>query len=244
MAEADVTGWDWSVKEWELLEDARMRAHLGSFTKMSAKALLNRQYCASRSVYAMPNGKLRVLNENGVLLSGCYLTSSTNSRLRVLVAYLIGARWAFAMGDDCVEDYVENAREKYAAYGHPLKMYVRKDRDFEFCSLINTPHGAWPVDGTKTLFRLIEQKRITEELVAQFQLEMRNSPRLEEFLACVERVSKAGGQDNPKDNLACLEAKPKPTRSRDPEGSGGPGELDSPTVRNLAPIMEQGTVLG
>jgi hypothetical protein len=196
MAEADVTGWDWSVKEWELLEDAVMRAHLGNFTKMSAKALFNRQVCASRTVYAMPDGKLRTLTGDGVLISGCYNTSSTNSRLRVLVAYLVGALWAKAMGDDCVEDFVTNATEKYAAIGHPLKMYVEKDDEFEFCSLIHTQEGAWPVDGTKTLFRLIEQKCITEELKAQFRLEMRNSPRLDEFLSCVERVSTAGGQDN------------------------------------------------
>jgi hypothetical protein len=201
MAEADVTGWDWSVKEWELLEDAHMRIHLGNFTPMSARALLNRQYCASRSVYAMPDGRLRVLRGDGVQISGCYNTSSTNSRLRVFVAYLCGALWAYAMGDDCVEEYVEDARERYAALGHPLKMYVQRDEEFEFCSLINTRDGAWPVDGTKTLFKLIEQKAITPELLAQFHLELRNHPRLAEFLECVERVSQAGGQDNSKEVL-------------------------------------------
>lgn len=201
MAEADVTGWDWSVKEWELLEEAIMRSHLGNFTAMCAKALYNRQVCVSRSVYAMPDGRLRVLTGDGVQLSGCYNTSSTNSRIRVLVAYLVGALWARAMGDDCVEDHVINAKEKYAELGHPLKMYVQRKDEFEFCSLIHTREGAWPVDGTKTLFKLLEQKSITPELLAQFRLEMRNSPRLAEFLTCVDRVSAAGGQDISKENL-------------------------------------------
>lgn len=202
LAEADVTGWDWSVKEWELILEADMRARLGNFPEATARLLRNRQYCVSRSVYAMPDGRLLVLHGNGVQLSGCYNTSSTNSRLRVLIAFLIGAQWAYAMGDDCLEDPVEGAMEKYLALGHALKMYgVRSDGEFEFCSSLHTPLGAWPIDGTKTLYRLIEQKQITPGLIAQFQLEMRNSPRLEEFLACVRRVSMAGGQSPQKESL-------------------------------------------
>jgi len=187
-AEADVTGWDWSVKEWELLHEAEMRIKLGNFGPQLSKIIRNRFYAVSRSVYAMPSGELIVLKIPGVQLSGCYNTSSTNSRLRVLVAYLVGANWAFAMGDDCVEEYVPNARELYALMGHSLKMYERRVDRFEFCSQLFTSDGVWPVDGTKTLYRLLEQKQITPELVAQFRMEMRNSPRLHEFLTSVSRV--------------------------------------------------------
>lgn len=194
-AEADVTGFDWSVKEWELLWEAETRAKLGDFDPIATTILMNRELCVSRSVYAMPNGEMIKLKTPGVQLSGRYNTSSTNSRIRVLLAYLAGARWAIAMGDDSVEEYVPEAESRYATLGHPLKMYVRRTNRFEFCSQLFTPEGAWPVDGTKTLYRLLEQKQITPELVAQFAMELRNSPRLEEFLASVDRVRDVGGQE-------------------------------------------------
>lgn len=191
LAEADVVGWDWSVKEWELLLEAEMRIQLGNFNKNAAHLIRNRFACVSRSIYAMPDGSLIEMLIHGIQLSGTYCTSSTNSRLRVLLAMLVGADWAFAMGDDCVEDPVDDAHAKYAALGHALKMYQSRGTSFEFCSLIHTPEGAWPVDGTKTLYRLLEQNSITPELVAQFKQEMRNHPRREEFFASVDRVRSA-----------------------------------------------------
>jgi len=187
-AEADITGWDWSVKEWELKHEAEMRIKLGNFNPYAANICRMRFLCVSRSVYAFPNGELRILKGHGVQLSGCYNTSSTNSRLRVLVALLCGASWAMAMGDDCVEEHIDGAEEKYGDLGHPLKMYNMKTTDFEFCSMLFKEDTAYPVDGTKTLYRLIEQKEITKELVMQFELEMRKSPRLNEFRACYQRV--------------------------------------------------------
>lgn len=191
-AEADVTGWDWSVQEWELAEEAEFRIELGSMNPVAAQCMRARFICVANSVYALPDGSLVELLFAGVQLSGCFNTSSTNSRLRVFVAYLAGAMWAIAMGDDCVEDAVEQAREKYSALGHPLKMYVKKQTNFEFCSNIFSSEGAWPVDGTKTLYNLLEQKNITPELIYQFTAEMRNHPRREEYLASARRVMRAG----------------------------------------------------
>jgi hypothetical protein len=193
-AEADIEGWDWSMKEWQMQWEAKARATLGNFSERTTLILKNRYHCVAHSVYTMPDAKLVVLKEAGVQLSGCYNTSSTNSRLRVLIAYLIGARWALAMGDDCVEDSVVDAQERYLALGHRVKMYNERTDEFEFCSNLFTDRGAWPVDGTKTLFRLLEQRKISPELIAQFRQEMRNSPRLHEFLQSVERVLTAGGQ--------------------------------------------------
>lgn len=196
LAEADVTGWDWSVKEHELVEEAEQRILLGHMSPLAAKLIRMRFLCVSRSVYAMPDGVLLTLVGNGVQLSGTYCTSSSNSRIRVVCALRAGARWAIAMGDDCLEDWVDRAPERYAAQGHPLKMYEKRTDTFEFCSTIFSSEGAWPVDGTKCLFRLIEQKQITPEFVHQFKREMRNHPRFDEFLECVARV-RAGGQSSP-----------------------------------------------
>lgn len=231
LAEADVTGWDWSVQEWELLHEAHMRSQLGSHNKLVTKLIHNRFLCVSRSVYAMPSGRLLVLRRPGVQLSGTYCTSSTNSRLRVLVAYLIGAGFAYAMGDDSCEGYVEDATEKYAKLGHPLKMYVRRQDEFEFCSLLFTPKGAWPVDGTKTLFRILEQKHITPELLQQFRNDMRNSPRLEEFLLSVNRVREREGRIPIGGNLQCP-GKQNPEGANVDDGERAPTPVDTEVERD------------
>lgn len=186
IAEADISGFDWSVQEWELQEDAICRALLCDASPWLADLMFNRMTCMARSLLYLPNGNL-VEIPPGVMKSGSYVTSSTNSRIRVILAWLVGAAWAYAMGDDCLEDPVENAQAKYAALGHTCKMYETKTTDFEFCSTIFTNAGAWPVDGTKTLYRLLEQPILTHELLFQFEREMRNHPRREEFLFAVAR---------------------------------------------------------
>lgn len=203
IAEADVTGWDWSVKHWELMYEAELRIALGHFSPTAARIIRARYYCVSHSCYAFPDGRVYALPEGGVQLSGCYNTSSTNSRLRVVVAMLSGASWAIAMGDDCLEEFVEDARESYARYGHPLKMYERQEDEFEFCSMLFRPDcHPHPVDGTKTLFRLLEQKTYTRGLLLQFDMEMRNHPRRKEFLEaymrCDQFRSREGQQSQEK----------------------------------------------
>lgn len=202
LAEADVTGWDWSVQEWELLFEAELRASLCGASPMLTLMLRNREICAAMSLLALPDGRLIQKLHPGVQPSGRYNTSSTNSRLRVSVAYLVGAKWAFANGDDCLEDPVEDAKAKYAALGHPLKMYeIREEHEpFEFCSTLFTDTTQHPVDGTKTLYNLLEQKDISKELLEQFSREMRFHPRRGEFLALVEQLRgrPTDGQDDGK----------------------------------------------
>jgi hypothetical protein len=180
LAEADVTGWDWSVKEWELVLEGEMRIRLGGMQGFAAQVMRARALCASRSVYCMPDGKLLCHLDGGVQISGSYNTSSTNSRLRVAVAFLSGASWAFAMGDDCLEEFVEDAPQKYAALGHPLKMYEKRDpgAPFEFCSTLFTDGVCAPVDYTKTFYKLLTQKSITLDLWEQFSEHTRHVPQL------------------------------------------------------------------
>lgn len=180
LAEADVTGWDWSVKEWELVFDGEIRIRLGGMQGFAARVMRARVLCASRSVYCMPDGRLLVHKNGGVQISGSYNTSSTNSRLRVAIAFLSGASWAFAMGDDCLEEYQDDAPMKYAALGHPLKMYTKKDpgASFEFCSTNFSQGVCAPVDYTKTFYRILSQKSITLDLWEQFAEHCRHVPEL------------------------------------------------------------------
>lgn len=209
-AEADVTGWDWSMKEWELKLEAEMRIELGNLSPLAATIMRARFHCVSRSVYAFPDGDMFILPGGGVQLSGTYNTSSTNSRIRVLVALLAGADWAVAMGDDSVESYSPTAEVKYKELGHPLKMYVERKDSFEFCSMQFEDGVAYPVDGTKTLYRLIEQKVITPALIMQFEQEMRNHPRRKEFRNCYTRVIEAREGQSTSSNLhECLNEEAK-----------------------------------
>lgn len=197
LAEADVVGFDWSVQEWELMYDAECRADLCSASPYTRKLFMMRERVVCNSVYAIPDGTLLCLGVPGVQLSGRYNTSSTNSRIRVMIAYLVGAEWAIAMGDDCLEDFIEDALEKYDRLGHPLKMYEKRETEFSFCSHWFTSDRAYPEDGTKTLYNLLEQKSITADLLTQFRSNMRNSPRMGEFLASADRViasGRAGGE--------------------------------------------------
>jgi hypothetical protein len=70
LAEADVTGWDWSVKEWELVFDGEIRIRLGGMQGFAAQVMRARVLCASRSVYCMPDGKLLAHKNGGVQISG------------------------------------------------------------------------------------------------------------------------------------------------------------------------------
>jgi hypothetical protein len=117
--------------------------------------------------------------------SGRYVTSSSNSRIRVLAAQLVGASWCYAMGDDSLEQAIDRdeAFRRYAAIGCTLKDYRVCDKTFEFCSHRYDRGVAEPVAIGKTLFRLLCQHEPSVELHEQFLFEARHS----EFLTSIVR---------------------------------------------------------
>lgn len=160
VALSDIAGYDWSIQEWEILLDARVRCKLQEANETIEKLIMNRAHCLCRSVWAVPSGNLYSQQFRGVVKSGTFNTSSTNSRIRVMLAWLIGAMWAIAMGDDCLEEPVDGAEDEYKRYGHPLKMY-EVSRDFEFCSHdFDRATGNYaPADPTKSLFSLLSKRK-------------------------------------------------------------------------------------
>lgn len=128
-SEADISGFDWSVQSWELEADVEMRISLGSFPAKLANTARARFHCLANSVFQLSNGTMIAQGLPGLMKSGSYCTSSSNSRIRCLMAELIGAPWCIAMGDDSIEGYVENARGKYHALGHMCKDYVPCETD-------------------------------------------------------------------------------------------------------------------
>jgi hypothetical protein len=196
-AEADVTGWDWSVKWWMFQLDIAARILLcGAKAKSSfAKVLHARVWCLARSVFSTSDGRLFKQTVPGVMKSGSYLTSSTNSRMRVMLAYLIGALWAIAMGDDSLETFTEGAVAAYARYGIKVKMFNRCGIDsFEFCSHRFKNGIAVPLNWAKGLYRLLSAVPELDR-VEQFSDEYRHAPQRGECMGVIFRVWQALGKE-------------------------------------------------
>lgn len=174
-AEADISGFDWSVQSWELWADLALRCNLGDFGNKLRRAATSRFYCFMNSVFQLSDGTLIEQGNPGLMKSGSYCTSSTNSRIRCLMAELIEAPWCIAMGDDSVEGYVPHAKEKYLALGHSCKDYIPCEVDPEgallrvnFCSHELSEGAFWLTSWPKTFFRfLCNPKPEIEDLEAE-----------------------------------------------------------------------------
>jgi hypothetical protein len=185
----DVKGFDWSVQGWQFDFEAEARIKLYGITSdcVLARMMRNCLYTLARCVFVTSSGQCFEQLEPGVMKSGSYLTASMNSRQRAFLAALIGADFAMTMGDDCVEEHVDNAVEKYRGLGFRVVDYS-DDQNFEFCSHIFRDGKAIPLNGIKGLFRLLS-KEITPEFLEQFKFEFANDPKLKEYLDVVSDVS-------------------------------------------------------
>jgi len=191
LAEADISAWDWSVQEWELMADAarRIRMYGLSASSVASRLILNRTRCLARKVFVLSDGTMYSQNSYGIQASGSYNTSSTNSWIRAYVAHLIGSLWVITMGDDSIESVVDNAIQKYSQYGHTCKNYdVTSPDDFEFCSMRFIGGTAYPVNQWKSMFKLLSTKVCASDryaLLVQWTYEYRHHPDLGKLLAFI-----------------------------------------------------------
>jgi hypothetical protein len=223
-AEADISGFDWSVQDWELWADLVIRCELGSFGEKLKRAATARFYCFMNSVFQLSDGTLIEQFLPGLMKSGSYCTSSTNSRIRCLMAELIGAPWCIAMGDDSVEGYVPRAIEKYLALGHSCKDYIPCETDSEgalkrvnFCSHELGEGTFWLTSWPKTLFRfLCSPKPEIEDLEA----ELWGCPKWEKIKRYV--LGEVGKDKTNEESY--LNADTKETNGSESCGTGGSGQ--------------------
>lgn len=201
-AEADISGFDWSVQDWELWADLYMRISLGGFGERLRRAAASRFYCFMNSVFQLSDGTLIEQGAPGLMKSGSYCTSSTNSRIRCLMAEIIGAPWCVAMGDDSVEGFVPNAREKYSALGHDCKDYIPCETDHEgalikvnFCSHELSEGKFWLTSWPKTLFRYLSAPKPEIE---DLEAELWGCPhwkRIEKYVQSGKLLDKLNGKE-------------------------------------------------
>lgn len=208
-AMADISGFDWSVQDWELWADLSMRIELGSFPPLMKKAAISRFYCLMNATFQLSDGTLLAQELPGLMKSGSYCTSSSNSRIRCLMAELIDSPWCIAMGDDSVEGWVDDAPRKYAQLGHLCKDYeacpVTPNGDLKevsFCSHLISKGRAeletWP----KCLFRFLSAYHDVESL----ELELHSSRRWGQIVRYLRRIGRISGNDD--EERSCSETLP------------------------------------
>jgi uncharacterized protein YjhX (UPF0386 family) len=185
LAFSDVNGWDLSVKRWTeicaefsyylQLVAAGYEADCDYFRICMANNIVN-----TRPVALLSDGSLLLLAINGLMLSGRFVTSWLNSRVRVFLVALRGEN-GFAMGDDCVEGSLStyDVASYYACLGYPGEASTLTSVEgVEFCSLYFTKKdGVWnglPQNWARTLFRLLAKTRLPPEEVEQFLFEVRH----------------------------------------------------------------------
>ena len=136
LVDSDVSAWDMSVPEWLLKLDVVRRSRLNGSPVGSVWHTVssNRMECMCDSVIVTSSGDCFSQKIKGIQKSGTYITGSTNSSMRVMVATILGSDFIIAMGDDAVEHSFDGFEQKYADFGLPVKQSNKVETGFNFCS--------------------------------------------------------------------------------------------------------------
>jgi hypothetical protein len=202
----DVSGWDMQVKRWLMITAEFSYLMQLPFSPSSDYVLLCcvRGMTASRPVLCTSSGTLfRVYDPREryiqmcddpshphqvfwemmkFMLSGRFVTSWLNSRMRVCLAALLG-NTAIAMGDDCIEcgpTSGERLRLALETLGFPAEVKVHAGPEgITFCSMRLFSYedgtiGFVPARWDRTLYTLLSKKVIPPEEVVQFMRETRH----------------------------------------------------------------------
>jgi hypothetical protein len=194
MAGSDMSGWDWSVKKWMILDEAEGVIKLCRNSNPQWERLMrNTAIIESASVYQFSDGLMVAPNFEGIVNSGKQKTSRGNSFMRVRVADLIGSRKTIAAGDDCIESFVDNAHLRYGELGLVCKQYDIIDDSFEFCSRLYGPHGSYPLNSYKMVMNLLHTKPINSFEYGMYMLgfedQMRSHP---DYASLREKITISG----------------------------------------------------
>lgn len=179
VAGADVSGWDWQFDNRLYASDYAHRCMLISdLTPLIERCIRRRHFVVSRCPMVLSNGRVYAPVKPGKMKSGWSNTSSSNSRQRVFLGYLIDVPWIIAQGDDDLESPVDNAVEKYRELGYELKIYERFVDSFEFCGhSFNRDYVSTFLNPTKALYHLLEGG-ITHDKLLGFKFALRTQPEL------------------------------------------------------------------
>lgn len=193
MSYADISGWDWGTKQWQVVDRARCAIKLA--TQESADyshLLIAKAYLETESIYQFSDGVLVAPTFKGIVNSGKFMTSCSNSFMRVRLADLIGSRKVLAMGDDTVENTVKDAIQKYLEYGVVCKEYLAVTDSFEFCSHFYGSKGCYALNKAKMIMNLLHQEPKTwdehDGFLRGFKADMETHPEYTKVLQLLDDV--------------------------------------------------------
>lgn len=148
----DCSGFDWSVPMWLLEDELAVRNALTLECPQGLRKMRETWLsCLGESVFCLSNGLLLAQTSPGIQKSGSFNTSSTNSRMRYMLALYAGAEWAVTMGDDALES-VSADLTQYARLG----IKCERAEEFDFCShLFRAPSVVIPKNLDKMVFGLL-----------------------------------------------------------------------------------------
>jgi len=151
----DVSGWDWSVKEWLMEADMRMRVRLCNLQSddIIAKLMYGRLHATKYKLFVTSNRKLFAQVVPGIQPSGDFNTSSSNSRMMAFVLTLCGAHWIKTMGDDAVS---KGTSQPQLSRLVDVKVFTESTTEFEFCSHVVTPSSVSCCGWAKSAFRYLD----------------------------------------------------------------------------------------
>jgi len=193
MVSSDVGAWDWSVPYWLFQADAESRIRLSDPMETNVgwcNAVRSYAWAESHKVYVTSDGKLFAQQYDGIVPSGSVITSSRNSRMRVLLSYIIGSKYCVANGDDALEEYVEDAQAKYAYYGFTVKTYDEVHSHlFEFSGHIydTLKRVCYAQNTAKIMINLCQQNSI-DGYYRQFLDNLNHHPDADNLISVIKRV--------------------------------------------------------
>lgn len=191
MLSIDVSGWDFSFQELFYDLDCERRIKFMKATGNLERLIRARFYCLKYKVVTFSDGVMYEQVIAGIMASGWFNTSSSNSYGANCMARIAEAKQSFSNGDDALADrYVK--KEIYEKFGFTTKLFLESTADtFEFCSTIYDGSRYHPSSPWRTFFRLCAQSKPLEFL-DQFVFDMRGHPMTQKLVGF---VMSAGGAD-------------------------------------------------
>lgn len=185
----DASGWDWSVQGWEYEMEAQARVKLmKGCTPLLSRLIHNRMRCMASSVFILPSGAIYAQDTPGIMKSGLYVTSSSNSRIGFMDYKMIGGTRIIVQGDDTVQEKVDDYEDKYLTLGHRVTG-VEEESGFEFCSQRFSARTRYSQNAHKLVFNLIHQNKVPlSERMARFAVfleDLGEHPEKEYHISCL-----------------------------------------------------------
>lgn len=195
----DISGWDFGVSWFEYEREIKHRVLLANAKGTPLETYIyNLIRCRSLSVFVLSDGDCFAQTVPGIMKSGWYCTSSSNSRIRNDVHYLIGGSISKSNGDDCLANRVPDVAAKLLSLGHICVEVPTSINRFEFCSHIYENGIAYTTNAPKITFALLGKTGTREQklqLYADFLRDLENLPEKERYTSLVKESGWLPGVD-------------------------------------------------